>query len=446
MFNKALDASIGRPLSAKPARSGPGTSAPEIDPLDTVELSGCRGEPPGAAEAFAERLWGFKAGNPDAAGPEGGYVRRYEATQPTRAERRQPKRSPFWDDEGFVEPAPLETGNSGGKQPEKQGHRPVDSLDLETLDAMVAECREEESLKTTQPGGSGRGRQTGTQSASALPESERNRGMREPFGAVGWNGPAEICAFRSGNFCGNNGATCSGQPPGNSLEGSAFLGVHGSVDAEAPGTSLSCARCGSEVAAVGAPEVTKTVLQKSFLQGLLERSRSGTVLPLADASTGIGNGGGLYPIEVLVVNASELCLQRRQGTDSARTVGEQSVGNGWGIWIEKDGCVFEPVHCPGCGSGGACVGAKVLAADKANSYFNGQVRMLAPGSGIQLACYCLWDPSTRDTLIVARLTPILFRRAIAERGCMFAGLDIPPPSSLFLLAANVTERPLSDQK
>ncbi|GAQ79169.1 Helicase [Klebsormidium nitens] len=382
MFNKALESSTGRPLSAKPARSGPGTSAPENDSLDTVEtfaeqLLGCRAGPSGAAEAFAERLSGFKAGVPvpDAAGPEGGYVRRYEATQPTRSERRQAKTSPFWNDEGFVEPAAPAPSSSAGKQAETQGHGPVDSLDLETLDALVAECREEESLKATEAGISDRGRQTGKQSEPAVPEVERNQGERESFGPAGCRGPTAPQALQSGMRCGNTGATCSGQPPGDPLEGSAFFGGAGIADADTLGTSISCARCGSEVAAVYSPEVTKTVLQKSFLQGLLERSRSEMGLPLGDAaalSDGRGLGGGLYPVEVLVVNASELGLQGRQGTGSAR-VEQQSGGKGGGIWVEKDGCVFEPVHCPGCGPGGMSVGAKVLAADKANSYFNGQV-------------------------------------------------------------------------
>lgn len=363
MFNKTLDPATGRLVFTQHARP----DAPES-------------ENPKAAEALAERLAGFRAGpssRAEASGQKAGYVRKYEATQPTRAEKRQLKRSPFWNEEGFVEPLPAgpskDTDQKQGTQ--SQFRRPIEQLDLESLeslDALVADCREEETLNGSEAGVSGRG--TGQTGQSGV----------APRSSAGPRSTQSFQPLQGGADHVTSGLSPSGVAPHQpgvsqarhsserfpSTSPSAPSGTGG------PETSLSCTRCGSEVASTSSSDVTRTMLQKSFLQGLLEQSRSGRS-PHSEAWQGAkGPGSSLYPIEVLVVNASELNssgLQRADALESGSNLGGQAGIVSGGVWVEKDGCVFEPVECPGCGPGGVVVGAKVLAADKANSFFNGQV-------------------------------------------------------------------------
>jgi hypothetical protein len=363
MFNKTLDPATGRPIPTQHAH-------PDALP------SALESETPKAAEALAERLAGFRAGpssRVEASGQKAGYVRKYEATQPTRAEKRQLKRSPFWNEEGFVEPLPAGTGNDRDQKPgtQSQVRRPIEQIDLESpesLDALVADCQEEESLKA---GVSKRGRgKTGGSGA-------------EPLSCAGPRSTQSFQPLPGGGDHVTSGLSPSGLAPHQAGVSQAWHSSESfpSTSPSAPGTgipgtSLSCTRCGSEVASTSSSDVTRTMLQKSFLQGLLEQSRSGRS-PHTETWQGTnGPGSSLFPIEVLVVHASELSLkglQRADALESGANPGGRSGIVSGGVWVRNDGCVFEPVECPGCGPGGVVVGAKVLAADKANSFFNGQV-------------------------------------------------------------------------
>jgi hypothetical protein len=361
MFNKTLDPATGRPIPTQHAC---------LDALPPALES----ETPKAAEALAERLAGFRAGpssRAEASGQKAGYVRKYEATQPTRAEKRQLKRSPFWNEEGFVEPLPAgpskDTDQKQGTQ--SQVRRPIEHLDLESLeslDALVADCQEEESLKA---GVSKRGRgQTGGPEVEPL--SCAGPRSTQSFQPLPGGGDYVTSGLSPSGFAPHQARVSQARHSNESLPGTSpsVPGTGG------PGTSLSCTRCGSEVASTSSSDVTRTMLQKSFLQGLLEQSRSGRTPHTWEGAN--GPGSSLYPIEVLVVHASELSssgLHRADALESGAKSGKRSGIISGGVWVEKDGCVFEPVECPGCGPGGVVVGAKVLAADKANSFFNGQV-------------------------------------------------------------------------
>lgn len=349
IFNKTFDSSTVRATPTQPAK-------PTLQPPPVIDLGA---EP---AEALAERLSGFRASpsgrHEEASAQKAGYVRRYEATQSTRAEKRQsvrgPFKSPFWDEEGFVDPVPKATSSEGGQNPEsqKQSCRPNEPLDkdsLESLEALVAECREEES------------RHAFPVNSDAKAEVSEKRGQENGRLAEAERSLPQQPGAQTGE---RRRSRSSIQPEqlGACREAAQTCEIPTALQ-EAGATRLSCGRCGAEVAC---GEVAQTSVRKAFLQNLLEQNRSVTGAP--------GNPAN-FPLDVLLVKASALC-----STSGTAETGPRAV------WAQEDGCVFEPVECPSCGAGGAVVGARVLATDTANSFLNGQVRLPAYSETKEVAC------------------------------------------------------------
>lgn len=127
--------------------------------------------------------------------------------------------------------------------------------------------------------------------------------------------------------------------------------------------AILCCRCGESLLRV--PQQQKHVgwhkatLKKKFLKGLIDSfSVSGEVPSLDHIDVLVFEMSWLHP-HLPQLKAAHNCSMELNKVN-------QEIQPSQAVWVEEDGCVFQPLFCPWCGDEPFCIGALVLAANRAN--------------------------------------------------------------------------------